>query len=88
MAPLRGGLAQPAPESDAVKIAPMLQHFVAARTCHQGECGGDAECETVAEELRALLAVAKAARRAADDYEEEDYGLHRALTRLEKVSTP
>ena len=45
------------------KIAPTLQHFISARTCHQGECGGDAECDRVEKELAALLAVARAAHR-------------------------
>jgi hypothetical protein len=77
------------------KIAPTLQHFVSARTCHQGECGGDAECEKVEKELRALLAVARAARH----YRIQDCSplatgreasaarsLDRAIARLEKVS--
>ena len=45
------------------KIAPMLQHFVAARTCHQDECGGDAECHAVTEELEALVELAWEAQR-------------------------
>jgi hypothetical protein len=42
----------------------------------------------VIREYRALLAVARAAKRCADDYDEEPYGIHRALSRLEKVSKP
>lgn len=39
-------------------------------------------------ELTALLAVAAAARRCALDYDEEPYGLHRALSRLDRASAP
>lgn len=70
----------------------MLKHFVEARTCHQDECGGDAECHRVDAELRALLAVARAARtligphpgeaKRATDWDR----CARALARLDKVS--
>jgi hypothetical protein len=80
------------------KIAPTLQHFVSARTCHQGECGGDAECEKVEKELRALLAVARAAKGLTGYLGSDSPGVNRwelsrpeasivlALARLEKVS--
>jgi hypothetical protein len=74
------------------KIAPTLQHFVSARTCHQGECGGDAECEKVEKQLRALLAVASAANvwsltaPVSPAFPGVENRLVKGLARLEKVS--
>lgn len=66
------------------RVAPVLTKFVDG--LHPDGPKQADEKETMRSELRALLAVARAAKEAADDYDEEPYGLHRALARLSRVS--
>jgi 1,6-anhydro-N-acetylmuramate kinase len=73
-----------------VKIAPTLHRFFGPKRPKPGTRLSLIEGEMMRDELRALLAVARAAKRA--DVQEDVMGgpnaagLHRALARLEKVS--
>ncbi len=66
------------------KIAPVLAEVVDSRA---GYAFRPEEWDEARRELRALLAVARAAERCAKDYDEEPYGIHRALARLRRASS-